>query len=312
MRFLRTSLLTISCLLMAASNVGAQQFTRLIECTSPSPSVYCIWLEPEISPDGGWIAFTSGSTWPPYYEWWPSVAIVSTDGNSSIPVMNVSLSGWAFNPSWSPNGTRLAFVADGFGAEETGIWIVDLADPQNMESYELLPNTAGAYALAWSRDGRSIAYVASGGIWVADVGSGAASLVIPGGYDPSWAANGAIVFVQSNDLWIREANGSVRQLTNTPWKETTPAWSPAGTWIAFAADQHGSWDIWVIASTGGSAVRVTSQVADELQPSWSGDSKSILYHSYLQNDEFWLATNLPDFTVSIAQRSWSQVKQLFK
>ena len=311
MVLLRSSLLTMAYLLMAASIVGAQQFTRLIECVSPSPGVYCIWVEPELSPDGNWIAFTSGTTWPPHYEWWPSVAIVSADGNSSIPLMGVTLNGWTFNPSWSPNGTHLAFVADGFDVGESGIWVVDLADPQDMESYELLPNTAGASALAWSRDEHSIAYVASSGIWVTNLEAGT-SLVIPGGWDPSWAADGALVFVQSNDLWIRETDGGVRQLTDTPWKETAPAWSPAGTWIAYAADQHGSWDIWVIASTGGTAVRVTSQAADELQPSWSGDSQSLLYHSYLQNDEFWLATNLPDFTVSISQRSWSQVKQLFK
>ena len=133
------------------------------------------------------------------------------------------------------------------------------------------------------------------------------------GDSPDWGPNGQLVFVKSNDLWIRKAAGQVRRLTNTPWSERDPAWSPAGTWIAYSADRYGSWDLFVTATTGGTPVQVTKDERDETSPSWSDDGETIMYEVYTWSEsEFWIATSLPDFTTPVSQHTWSQVKRMYR
>lgn len=59
-----------------------------------------------------------------------------------------------------------------------------------------------------------------------------------------------------------------------------PAWSPDAGWIAFAADfesERGVLDIYLIRADGGGLTRLTSDPADEDQPSWSRDSQFITF-----------------------------------
>ncbi len=59
-----------------------------------------------------------------------------------------------------------------------------------------------------------------------------------------------------------------------------PALSPDGSLIAYSSDRAGAGDldIWVQQVEGGSAIRVTSDPADDLQPSFSPDGSRLVYH----------------------------------
>ena len=60
----------------------------------------------------------------------------------------------------------------------------------------------------------------------------------------------------------------------------TPAWSPDGQSIAFdLRTDDGRGDIYVIPARGGAPVRVTTDPADDLVPSWSRDGRSIYFGS---------------------------------
>src|ERR1017187_911760 len=41
------------------------------------------------------------------------------------------------------------------------------------------------------------------------------------------------------------AGGAARRLTDGPWRDTSPAWSSDGAWLAYISDRDGSAQIWV-------------------------------------------------------------------
>jgi len=80
-------------------------------------------------------------------------------------------------------------------------------------------------------------------------------------------------------------------LADTTYRDTDPAPSPDGKWIAFQSNRGGSSQIWVMSSQGGNLRKVTaepesSQVTGSqriatrvMTPNWSPDGKSILFIS---------------------------------
>jgi Tol biopolymer transport system component len=58
-----------------------------------------------------------------------------------------------------------------------------------------------------------------------------------------------------------------------------PSWSPDGRFLAFAAYQNGTMDIFKGSLEGGDPIRLTSTPANEMQPDWSPDGKTIAFAS---------------------------------
>lgn len=80
------------------------------------------------------------------------------------------------------------------------------------------------------------------------------------------------------DIYIKDLEGQVvTQLTSDPADDIMPSVSPDGSFIAFASNRAGDWNIYVAPIAGGKAVQITSDPADELHPSWSPDGDRIVY-----------------------------------
>lgn len=297
-----------------ASHASAIDFRRLTDCCPYDPDVTLL-QDPALSPDGSRVAYTNDSVWPPWYEWWPYVAVLPIDGGAGFGVQSRFWNSWTFAPAWSPDGGRLAFAVGGYDYPSNGIWSVDVSAPQDSASYlQIVAGEIFAWEIAWSRDGTTLAFHSGGRLWtVPSTGGTPADLGIVGA-SPTWGPSGELAYERGGDLWIREADGQERRLTSTPDADREPSWSPDGTWIAFHSNRSGNWDVWVIASTGGTPVRLTDDPADDTSPSWGDHGRALVFVSTrgTGHTNLWLATDLPDFTIGVQATSWSAVKQLYR
>ena len=86
-------------------------------------------------------------------------------------------------------------------------------------------------------------------------------------------------------LWRRDEpaarpHARFTRLTDQPGRETAPSLSPDGTWLVYAADAAGNWDIHWQRVGGQTPVNLTSDSAsDDTQPAVSFDGRQIAFRS---------------------------------
>jgi Tol biopolymer transport system component len=147
-----------------------------------------------------------------------------------------------FDPSWSPDGTQIAYRSD--RGDESEVWVMN-ADGTGQRRL-----TAGL-SPAWSPDGSSIAYASPG-------------------HDPNPPLSG---------ISIMNANGSGQhRVPNTDGGEY-PSWSPDGKRIAFNSNLTGDHVMYIV-DVGGSNLVDLSSVGEGWQVQWSPDGRSILFTSH--------------------------------
>lgn len=150
-------------------------------------------------------------------------------------------------PSFSPDGTRLAFASSRSGTPE--IWLCD-ANGSNMTKLTSFggPST---HRPRWSPDGKYIAFYSD------ETGN--------------------------REIYVSTPQGRVHRLTNHPSRDTNAEWSRDGSWIYFISDRGGRSEMWKAPSDGsGQPVRVDGVVDTVLE---SPDGKW-LYHSRGWPDAF--------------------------
>ena len=125
------------------------------------------------------------------------------------------------DPSFSPDGNRLAFTSDRAGSFEIYISAADGSNPVQLTSMRV--GTTGSPA--WSADGKQIAFDSR--------------------------ANG-----QGDIYLISTEGGTPRQLTKGPFDSAIPTWSRDGLWIYFSSTAPGS-PIWRVSPQGGAPVPVS-------------------------------------------------------
>jgi S1-C subfamily serine protease len=164
----------------------------------------------------------------------------------------------------SPDGRRIAYVADG---EE--IYIINTEG----DWQTLLLTQTGLNELSWSPDGRTIVY---------DV----------------WSEDGDSANIYTVDV----ATGETRSLTDNPYYNFSPQYSPDGKKIAFVKSFPGAnpgvlnIEIFVMNADGSNEIRVTEDdYWYDWDPNWTPDSQKIIYDSE-RNAYYGLFTVNPDGT----------------
>jgi len=67
-----------------------------------------------------------------------------------------------------------------------------------------------------------------------------------------------LAFVYRGDVWIADSRGGRAQpITSHLETDAYPVFSPDGNWIAFSSKRNGNWDIYVIPADGGRARQLT-------------------------------------------------------
>ncbi len=206
----------------------------------------------------------------------------------------------SFDPAWSPEGSRLAFVSD-HDDERASIWVL------NADGSGLMQLTQGPAERepAWSPDGTKIVFrrgpqVVSAGdadLYVVDATGGNKVDITPSSdmHDdsPAWSPDGSrIAFERTitdyTDLFVRDLrDGSDHNLTNDRSYDIInrePSWSPDGSRLAYRRGLRGSYtgyDIWLMNSDGSQRDALIAWPDVQMDPAWSPDGTTILFTSFV-------------------------------
>ena len=221
-----------------------------------------------------------------------SIHSVTSGGSGYRPEVPAA-SEYTCDPSYSPDGTKLAFTSDRDG--DYDIYVKDLASGQVTQitkdgEWSGVPDRRPA----WSPDGTRMVFDDQNDIWVMDASDGSDRVRLTDTaavheWQAAWSPDGArIAFQREDDVWVMDANGSNRKnLTRTPALEDSyPSWSPNGGRIAWAKQSatDSPNDVWKMRADGSGKVRLTSFAGHEGAPAWSPNGTKIAYIKDAQGD----------------------------
>ena len=111
--------------------------------------------------------------------------------------------------------------------------------------------------------------------------SSPAPLPVVGARMPALSPDGRqLAFVYRGDIWMTsEKGGRATPLTQHIETDAYPIFSPDGKWLAFASKRNGNWDIYAIPAEGGAAKQLTYHSGSEIPYGWSPDGKYLLFSS---------------------------------
>jgi Tol biopolymer transport system component len=173
------------------------------------------------------------------------------------------------DPSYSPDGTKLAFTSDQDG--DYDIYVKDLLSGQVTQITKDGEGTGGPDRRpSWSPDGTKIVFDDQNDLWVMDATDGSDRMQLTDTtavteWKAAWSPEGTkIAFQREDDIWVMDANGSnQKNLTHTPdLGDHAPSWSPSGRKIAWTITEPilvnpRPSDVWKMRADGSSKVRLT-------------------------------------------------------
>ncbi len=199
---------------------------------------------PRFTPDGQRVAVTI-----------PAVQGVLIESKSDIWVLdlnrgtrvNLTFEGTNMAPTWSPDGSRIAFSARRAGRQDI-LWVPSDGSDQ---PEGLLLRDEEHFVQSWSSDGR-IAYVE---------------------IDPDTGL----------DLWVLSLDGEPTQtpFLTGPFAEKDAAFSPDGQWLAYTSDKSGQREVYVRPYPGPGGEVIVSAGGGE-EPAWAPDGNELFYRNGAQ------------------------------
>ena len=203
------------------------------------------------------------------------------------------------SPSWSPNGTQLAYVS--FESRKPVVYVHDVATGKR----RLLANFKGSNsAPSWSPDGRTVALTLSrdGGsqIYVIDANGGEPRRLAQSNSidtEPTFTADGKSIYFVSDRggspqiYRMASSGGNAERVTFTGTYNISPRVSPDGRWLAYISRVNGAFKLHVMELATQQTSAITDTSADE-NPSFAPNSRLIIYATVQQGKEALMTTTL--------------------
>jgi hypothetical protein len=195
--------------------------------------------DPSWSPDGSKFVFTSNRSGSGKTEIW----MANADGSGLVqltfsfqkgsdgqgPIFSVD-----FNPAWSPDGSKIAFVSNREGAD-TELYVMN-ADGTNQ--LRLTNDALDDTLPTWSPDSQRIAFIKSNGAGIHIINGDGTNLVFVISFSawPAWSPDGSrLAFIQSDsttpfkgNVYTAKIDGTDKiKITNSPFDGArAPSWAP--------------------------------------------------------------------------------------
>ena len=173
--------------------------------------------------------------------WAQANAIWATKSDGTDNKQLRQLKGYLWSPTWSPDGSRIAFCHYANGRGQIYVMNADASQVVNVSD-----NSHCDRSPVWSADSSQLAFVSDrGGNW---------------------------------DICKMDADGTGQvQLTKDAGTNRVPTWSPDGKSIAFESNRGGDVDIYTMSSDGASQRVLVRMPGDQKGPVWSPDGTGVAY-----------------------------------
>jgi Tol biopolymer transport system component len=238
------------------------------------------------------------------------------DGSDEVNLTNTDHSR-EMDPTWSPDGTRVAFTSDRDGNFDIYTMAADGSDVQQVTfvTPEHDWDYVQSFEPTWSPDGTQIAYTGYraaeswADVYVASVGQTAETFAERNVTDttdflnaaqPDWSPDGTSLLYTgywdqyTTDIWRINVDGSAATNLTDPESEfdgtdLDPSWSADGTRVTWvSANDTAGVDVYVMQADGTGEVAATTDGAEKYEPDFSPDGSQILYQMNYYHPEIWI------------------------